>query len=213
MLNSLDFKFIAGYNNKYCITKTGEVYIYNYQKTGIPKLMKQRLIHGYPSVGLEAPDSDYLNRKQKLHKVHRLVAEAFIPNPENKPCVNHKNGIKTDNRVENLEWVTVQENTIHAYANKLERNWWNKELGIICINLIENYGYNFADVAKLFNLPSRSYVWHFWRIGYKTVGLTHSNIKVLKHSKPASLPKDYQNYIQQVLRDNTVLNESRNKDS
>lgn len=60
----------------------------------------------------------FLSKKGKeyRHYVHRIVAKAFIANPDSKPCVNHRNGIRADNRACNLEWVTRSENELHKYA-------------------------------------------------------------------------------------------------
>ena len=68
-----------------------------------------------------------INKQKQVHAVHRLVATAFIPNPDSKPCVNHKDLDKKNNRVDNLEWVTYRENSLHATENGVLASYKGRE--------------------------------------------------------------------------------------
>jgi hypothetical protein len=110
------FKTIKGFEN-YEISNLGNVKSLNYNRTKKEKLLKKcNDSDGYEVVIL----CNKLGKKTL--KVHRLVALHFIDNEDNKKEVNHINGIKTDNRIENLEWCTASENQIHAYKIGLQIN-------------------------------------------------------------------------------------------
>lgn len=83
-------------------------------------------------------------RERENYQVHRLVAKAFIPNPDNLPCVNHKNGIRDDNRAENLEWCTYSENNVDAIKKRGRVNM----LGVKGITMKSNYGKKFRVFYK-----------------------------------------------------------------
>lgn len=106
-----------------CIRNCGNQYtgrIIKYDGEWKPmKLIKDK--YGYLTVRING----------KFYKVHRLIAEAFIPNPENKPWIDHKNRVRDDNRIENLCWCTYKENAANRdnsiyteIANKLNNKRW-----------------------------------------------------------------------------------------
>lgn len=106
---------IRGTNRLYFVSNIGRVLVasriartWNGLARRRPKIMKQSPARGYPTVMISMPEI------RKKIGVHRLVSEAFIPNHGNKPQVNHKDGVRDNNKVENLEWVTGSENVKHA---------------------------------------------------------------------------------------------------
>ena len=111
-------KNLIGYEGLYIIDNLGNV-------VSCPRVQGARFVNQYKILGTKINRLGYkevaLSKDGKTRTVllHRLLAMHFVDNPDNLPCVNHKNGIKADNRIENLEWCTRSWNTKHAYEHNL----------------------------------------------------------------------------------------------
>lgn len=149
-LNNETWKDIKGYENLYQVSNMGRVKSLKrlilsptgnyYSKEKIMTINQNDGI-GYVKIRL------FKNSKSKPVRIHRLVAEAFIPNPENKKDVNHKNGIKHDNRAENLEWATRSENEIHSVKVLGKKHFTKKTM---CVETGEVFN-SITEAAKRYN--------------------------------------------------------------
>lgn len=156
--------------SKYYITSKGEIYSEWFCEYSALCLRP----NGYYQVGMQKDDGSWCSLR-----VHRLVALAFIPNPENKPAVNHIDGNKLNNNVSNLEWCTFQENNEHMFRTNLhDKNITNEQAKEVCMRLsmgqqqfqissemgicrdtvngIKNKGY-YKYISKDYNWPGKKF--------------------------------------------------------
>lgn len=159
-----EWRTIEGFEN-YAVNNKGKVMRYGYvKKTPLghpfyhePKLLKSNssLRRGYPCVSL------YGDSGHKVVPVHRLVAQAFIPNPKNMPEVNHKDGVRTNSNASNLEWCTRAENIQHALDTGLIKTGCAHKLSILTADQVRDIrmncitskrGYSQMDFARKYGV-------------------------------------------------------------
>ncbi len=155
-----EFFDIKGFKGLYKINQIGQV-------LSCPKKIRENYTreetiikghitsNGYPGVSL------YKDGLKHDKYIHRLIGKQFIPNPENKPQINHKDGDKLNNRLDNLEWVTDQENKQHAYGIGLKKRGEGNVLAKLSKkdvkNIIKLYysGYLLQkEIASFYNISS-----------------------------------------------------------
>jgi len=137
---------------------------------------------GYYKVGLSSDD-----KTRRSFSVHRLVAELFVDNYENKPTVNHMDGDKSNNDYSNLEWATRSEQVKHAWDNNLIKDLEGRKRAIraqegkkvICITTGETYT-SLGEAAEVKGLKKSniSAVCH-GKVGYKSAGVSHTGDKLV----------------------------------
>lgn len=152
--------------NRYLVSSWGRIYDLFYEHYPTPALCDK----GYVRVSIQSN-----NNKIKCIRMHSLIANTFIPNPENKFTVNHKDFNKQNNTIENLEWMSYAENIEHAHEHKRflikENKSFLTEDDILDIKTKHKNGLSFTQIAKDYNrLPraisdivkGKSYNYDFW---------------------------------------------------
>lgn len=180
MMNEI-WKDINGYEELYQVSNFGNVKSLNYRNTDEEKILKNRKDKGgYLRVFL------CKNKKRKYYLIHRLVALAFIPNPDNKPCIDHINTDRTDNRVCNLQWCSHKENSnnpntknkVMSYSNYKSKPiiQFSKDGELIrkwdCIRDVQReMGINNASISECCNGKRKTAGGYIWRYHYKSLWL------------------------------------------
>ena len=160
------WKPVVGFEGLYEVSNKGRV------KGTRRRGCREKVLEGHPDRKGYKCLCLYKNGKHKNSKMHRLVATAFIPNPENKPFVNHIDGNVANNNVENLEWVTPSENITHAYriglrkvsvktreqARKMGKKYWRLQINMrkkpvimICKDGSEHWFESINEAARQVN--------------------------------------------------------------
>jgi hypothetical protein len=163
-MDNQKFTPISGFEGLYSINEFGEVLSL---RTG--NILAQSLnTYGYKQVGL------YKKYASKIAMIHRLLAEIFIPNPNNYDCVNHKDGDKLNNSIDNLEWCTKAANNLHARENGLHRGGgMKKPIVRIGNNDLKEYdsavsaqkeGFSARSISQCVNGRIKSYKGYRWKL-------------------------------------------------
>lgn len=193
------FKWVQGYEGYYEISSKGNVRSTSYKGSRILKPAKTR--NGYLNVV-------FCIKQRKEHKlIHRLVAEAFLPNDLHLEQVNHINGNKEDNRVLNLEWCTQEYNNQHAYKNNLLSRYENRPAAkltkekVLSIPKLIEQGATTDDLKVLFNVSRRCIDNIFEGKNWAGLGVDFTKLKPCKkiRNKPSLFNQG-----------NTVLNPTNN---
>jgi len=140
---------IKEYNGDYLISNLGKIKSIKNNKVTIKKQWNDK--DCYLNVSL------YFLNKKCQKKVHRLVAQEFLSNPENKPQINHIDGNKQNNNIDNLEWCTNSENMIHAYKTGLREirigeNGYNSKLTESNVRCIRLSNVDMKNLANIYNV-------------------------------------------------------------